>query len=412
MSSGVSAPDDKAGRVRELDELNALERLLEPEFQAIAITAAHICDTPIGLVNLIGRDRQYVKGRAGTTMTGEDGAIPFCHDTVVGRKLLEVHDARADPRFRDDPMVTGEPYVRFYAGMPLISAQGHALGTVCVLDHRPRRLDDGQRQGLHTLATHAVTLLELHGRAYQAEEVIRRLEALDKLKEQFLRNVNHELRTPLTSIRSYLELLQEEDLDEGTKQRFLDVIRRNGDRLMHLTDMLLLMASLNAHSAGYAPASVDLGDITRQAVDQAAPAARLKHQELNLHGAEHVPAWADPEQLQTALMEVLDNAVKFTPPGGAIDVTVTADPTPKVEVHDTGMGVEPEDLVHVFEDFYRAPQAEREAVQGAGVGLSIVDKIMTMHGGTVRMESDPDEGACVHLILPDQPRVPDTAPVC
>ncbi|GGS69036.1 hypothetical protein GCM10010156_29990 [Planobispora rosea] len=313
----------------------------------------------------------------------------------------EVPDARADPRFRDDPLVTGEPHLRFYAGAPLISGHGHALGTVCVADHQPRRLNAGQRQALHTLATHAVTLMELHGRAHQADEVTRQRHALENLKDQFLCNINHELRTPLTSIRSYLELVQEGGLDEATERWFLHVIERNGDRMLHLIDTLLLMASLNAQTAAFTPARIDLADLARQAVEQTAPAARLKEQVLNLHALEQVPAWGDAEQLQTALMQVLDNAVKFTPPGGAIDVIVTADPAPHVEVHDTGIGVEPEELLHVFEDFYRAPQTEEQAVEGTGVGLSIVEKIMDLHGGTVSMESGQHEGACVHLTLPE-----------
>ncbi|MFC4056756.1 ATP-binding protein [Planomonospora corallina] len=393
-------PADKTARVRELGELNALESLLAPDFQAIAVSAAHVCGTPIALVNLVAGDRQYVKGRTGTDLTGVNPPVSFCDHTVAGCRTLEIPDAHADPRFRDDPIVTGPPRVRSYTGVPMITQQGNALGTVCVMDHRPRRLDTAQHQALHTLATHAVTLIELHGRAHQAEEVVRRLHALERLKNQFLRNVNHELRTPLTTIRSYLELVLEGGLDETTERRFLQVIERNGDRMLHLVDMMLLMASLNAQTAAFSPARIDLSDLARRVVELSAPAAHLKGLSLNLHAPGPVEAQADADQLGTALLQVLDNSIKFTSRGGAIDVVVTADPAPEVEIHDTGIGVEHDDLRRVFEDFYRTPQAEEQAVQGTGIGLSIAEKIMEMHGGSARMESELHEGACVHLTLP------------
>ncbi|MBG0819390.1 GAF domain-containing sensor histidine kinase [Planomonospora sp. ID91781] len=391
---------DETGRVRELDELNALESLLEPDFQAIAISAAHVCRAPIALVNLVAENRQYVKGRAGTDLTGVNPPVPFCDHTIAGRELLEIPDAHADPRFRDDPIVTDPPRVRFYAGAPMISRQGNALGTVCVMDRRPDRLDDAQRQTLHTLATHAVTLIELHGRAHHADEVVRRLHALEQLKNQFLSSINHELRTPLTAIRSYLELVQEGGLDEATGRRFLRGVERNSDRMLHLVNTLLLMASLKAQTATFSPARVDLSELARQAVGRSAPAAEFKHLALNLHAPERVEVWADVEQLCSALLQVLDNAIKFTHHGGAVDVVVVSDPAPGVEVHDTGIGVESDDLRRVFEEFYRTPQAEEEAAEGTGIGLSIVEKIMEMHGGTARMEKELHEGVCVHLTLP------------
>ncbi|GIH78289.1 GAF domain-containing sensor histidine kinase [Planobispora longispora] len=400
---------DETERVRELDELNALESLLEPDFQAIAISAAHVCQAPIALVNLVAEKRQYVKGRAGTDLTGVDPAVPFCEHTIAEREFVEIHDARADPRFRDHPIVTSPPRVRFYAGVPMITQQGNALGTVCVMSPEPDRLDAAQRQALHTLATHAVTLIELHGRAHQAEEVIQRLSALERLKNQFLSNLNHELRTPLTSIRSYLELVQEGGLNEATQQRFLNIIERNSDRMLHLINTLLLMAGLKAQTATFTPDSADLSELARQAVERVAPAAELKELTLNLHARDRVRAWADAEQLRNALLQVLDNAIKFTDPGGAVDVVVIAGPPPEVEIHDTGVGVESEDLRRVFEEFYRTRQAEEQAVEGTGIGLSIVEKIMEMHGGAARMEKETHDGVCVHLTLPSSAILPDSS---
>ncbi|MFC4060482.1 ATP-binding protein [Planomonospora corallina] len=395
--------DDEAARLKELDELGALQVITEPIFQSIAELASDICRTPIALVNLIGRDREYFKGHAGIGVESMERRALFCPWTVGARTLVGVPDALADPRFRDDPLVTGEPYVRYYAGMPMISSRGHALGVVCVFDHRPRRLAPEQHRGLETLAACAVGMLELQHHARQAEEVIARLRRLEELKHQFLRTVNHELRTPLTSIRSYLQLIQEGDLDPATEQSFLRVIERNSDRILRLIDDLLLMASLNAQTAIFQPVRADLAELVRQAVGEAAGRARSSDHALDLEAPQPVPVMVDAERMRHVLAQLLDNAIKFTPPGGRITVTVTGAPVPAVEVRDTGIGIEAEELGQVFDDFYRAPQVEDQAIGGTGLGLPIVRKVMLMHGGNVRIESRPGEGTRVLLTLPAAP---------
>ncbi|MFC6579695.1 GAF domain-containing protein [Planomonospora parontospora] len=207
-----------AGR---LAELHALDVLPEPSFTAIVALAAFACGAPITLVNLINATGQHFKGRYGTAAPGMDLRIAFCPHAICGRSLLEVPDAPADPRFRDDPLVSGEPYVRLYAGVPVLS-HDHALGTVRVMDHRPRRLSDAQRQALATLANDAAGLLQLHHYAARTDQALVRLRRIDAVKNQSLRTVNHELLTPLASIRSSVQLVRDGDLDAATQERFLE----------------------------------------------------------------------------------------------------------------------------------------------------------------------------------------------
>ncbi|GAA3157241.1 GAF domain-containing sensor histidine kinase [Planomonospora alba] len=403
MMAQAPGPDDEAARLKEIDELGVLQVVTEPIFQAVAELAAHVCRTPVALVSVLGRDREYFKGRAGVVSEAMERRAAFCPATVTARALVEVPDALADPRFRDDPAVAGEPYVRFYAGAPMISDRGHALGVVCVFDHRPRRLRPEQHRALETLAVCSVGMLELQHHARQAEEVIARLSRLEELKHQFLRTVNHELRTPLTSIRSYLQLIQEGDLDPATEQHFLRVIERNGDRILRLVDDLLLMSSLNARTATFHPARVDLAELARQAVGEISAKDWTGDHSLALEAPRPVAVRADAERIRHVLAQLLDNAVKFTPAKGRITVTVTGDPVPTVEIADTGIGIEPDELERVFDDFYRAPQVEDQAIGGTGIGLPIVRKIMLMHGGDVRIDSHPGAGTRVRLTLPAAP---------
>ncbi|MBG0828629.1 GAF domain-containing sensor histidine kinase [Planomonospora sp. ID67723] len=395
-------PPDPARRREELDELGALEPVHEPRYDAVADLAAQLCQAPMALVNLLGADDQHVKGRAGRPASGIE-RLPFCPHAVTGPQVLEVHDALADPRFRDDPVVVGEPHARFYAGAPVVGSRGQALGTVCVLDQRPRRLTAGQRRALAELADYAADLLRLRHYAGLSGQAARQLQDAEELKQRFLRTVNHELRTPLTAISSYLQLIQDGDLDEATEQEFLGVIERNSDRILHLIDELLLLSSLTARTAPFHPARVDLTELARHAVVDALGKAWNNSVTLTLHSRNEVTAWADARRVDQALTQLLDNAIKFTPSGGAVDVTVLDRPAPTVEIRDTGIGIGADDLPHVFEDFYRAPEAEENAIGGTGVGLAIVKEVIRMNRGDVRIESEPGDGVHVRLVLPSPP---------
>ncbi|GAA3445239.1 SpoIIE family protein phosphatase [Planomonospora venezuelensis] len=401
-------PTDDVQRLYELDELDALGSGVEPRFDAVAELAAQLCQAPIALVNLIGADGQHFKGRAGDGVAGLTPPIPFCPHVLTGRQMLEVPDAAADPRFGGEPLVTQEPRVLSYAGAPVLSGRGHVLGTVCVMDVRPRRLAAGQLRGLATLAGTVADVLQLRHYGRRFGQVTQQLHEAEELKHQFLRTMNHEMRTPLTGISSYLELIQDGSVDPATEREFLRVIERNSDRLLELIDELLLLASLTARTVTFQPDRVDVAALVRQTVIETVGKAWHNGVVLTAHAHGEVSVWADAQRLRQVLSQLLDNAIKFTSSGGRIDVTVCGDPVPTVEVRDNGMGIDAADLPYVFEDFYRSRQAEAKAIAGTGAGLAIVKKIMRMHGGTVHITSRPGQGTCVRLELPCPPPLPES----
>jgi signal transduction histidine kinase len=382
--------------------------LVEPDFSALATSAALACEAPIALVSVMGAGDRRLTGRAGAGAEAVDEqALSFFPCTIQGRELLEIPDARDDARFRDDPAVTGEPGVRFYAGVPMIGRTGNVLGVFCVMDHRPRRLSEEQRRILLSLTGSAIALLKTYRYARQSDQIIHGLQEVQDLKDQFLRTVNHELRTPLTSIRGYLQLVREGGLDEATEHRFLQVIERNSEHILGLIDELLLMSSLNARTAVFTPERVDLVAVVRRAVGDAAAAAESRGHTLRLEAPPTMTAWADARRLQHALDHLLDNAIKYTPDGGTIEVTVTADPARRIRIRDTGIGIPPGEVERVFEDFYRTRQAE-DLTGGTGMGLPLVDKIVQLHGGSIRIDSTPGEGTSVRVTLPVPPSEPSS----
>jgi diguanylate cyclase (GGDEF)-like protein len=171
-------PADEPQRLRRLTRLQVLDTPAEASFDAIARIAAAITRTPIGLISLVDTHRQWFKARVGLAASETSRSASFCAHALVGGELFEVEDATRDPRFADSPLVRGEPGVCFYAGMPLVMPTGEAIGTLCVVDRQPRRLDDSQRAALRVLARSVMIELELRERVRELEdEVARRHEA-------------------------------------------------------------------------------------------------------------------------------------------------------------------------------------------------------------------------------------------
>ena len=166
--------EDEAARQQALDQLNVLDTLPEPCFDALVQAAAALCSMPIGLISLIDRDRQWLKAKVGLEGVDETPrAVSFCTHAIESPDLFVVEDALLDPCFAHNPLVTGEPKIRFYAGAPLRLSSGAAVGTLCVIDRQPNQLDANQREHLRLLASTAVQLLEGR-RALEAELALRR----------------------------------------------------------------------------------------------------------------------------------------------------------------------------------------------------------------------------------------------
>ncbi len=183
----ANLPADEEQRLRALQECDVLDTPPEASFDDITRMAARLLGAPISLVSLVDETRQWFKSHHGLAVAHTPRAIAFCaHAILQGEGVFEVADARADPRFADNPLVTSDPFIRFYAGVPLVLADGRALGTLNVIDRVARRLNAEQRGDLRMLAQQVVALLELRRRAHELRELAderTRAEAL--LREQF-----------------------------------------------------------------------------------------------------------------------------------------------------------------------------------------------------------------------------------
>jgi PAS domain S-box-containing protein len=154
-------PENEAARLAALRSLDVLDTAPEEAFDELTALAASVCQAPMALISLVDEDRQWFKSKLGWDVEGTPRDSSFCGHTILGPDLLVVPDATADPRFADNPLVTCSPGIRFYAGAPLVTPDGRALGTLCVMDHRPRELTAEQAQALRTLGHQVMALLRL-----------------------------------------------------------------------------------------------------------------------------------------------------------------------------------------------------------------------------------------------------------
>jgi PAS domain S-box-containing protein len=311
-------------------------------------------------------DRERVLAEVERTRVTEE---PFrCEYRLVGQdgQVVWVRD--------EDRLVRGED------GRPLYS-QGFMLDITGRID-----------------AEHELGRLLAAERAHNEE-----LRQLDRLKDEFVALVSHELRTPLTSIRGYLELVLEEEAGTLTdeQRQFLGVVERNAHRLLALVGDLLFLAQVEAGKLSLEIGAVDLSAIAAESVETARPLAEDQDITLTLATGPLALITGDRARLAQLLDNLISNGVKFTPPGGRVDVRVKGQRgNAVIEVRDTGMGIPSEEQHHLFERFFRTTKATEQAIPGTGLGLAISKAIVDAHGGQITVASADGGGTTFRISLP------------
>ncbi len=235
-------------------------------------------------------------------------------------------------------------------------------------------------------------------------QAVEQLREVDRVKDAFVSSVSHELRTPITSILGYTELLQEGHLGSLSSDQLDAVVRvsRNSSRLLTLISELLTLSKMQALEGAGDDEVVDLVQVVGTGLAVLSPTVARRGVELTVDlPSSPVPVTGDREMLERVVINLTDNAVKFTPDGGHVSVTLTSSPDRAVlEVADTGIGVPAHEQQRLFDRFFRSSLAQHHAIPGSGLGLSIALKIVEDHGGSLEVHSEAGQGSTFRVCLP------------
>jgi signal transduction histidine kinase len=408
MTARAPRPADEAQRLAALRAHEMLDTPAEPAFDALVQLASDICGVPLALMTLIDDRRQWFKARVGTDVQETDREIAFCAHTICQSGLFTVEDARQDPRFRDNPLVTGPLSARFYAGAPLITADGHKLGTLCVIDRVPRRLSELQSRALATLGAQVTAQIELRSllRLARRQEALMRtqrdeLRRVQQEKEELSALVVHDLKNPLDAVLTNARFVASTtDLDEA-REAAQDIVSS-------AEAMVRMVLNLLDISAGDGDGMVPLhrqmrvgemiGEVCRAEQRLCAASGRALVVVNELGDAE---IEADAVLLRRVIENLLDNSRKYG--AGPIQVGARADGADAIRVFvaDEGPGVAPDERHRIFDARARSDcHVDRAARTSHGLGLAFCRMAVAAHGGELWVEDNVPRGSVFCMRLP------------
>lgn len=407
----VSAPvpPNEVERLAVLRSYCVLDTPPEPMFDHLTRLAATMFNVPIVLISLIDECRQFFKSAVGLSVSETSRDISFCSYTLLSDQPLIVLDAQEDARFQGNPLVTGEPHIRFYGGVSILVG-GVKFGSFCVIDRSPRRHFTADEiltlQRFASIASEQIEmrLLPQALKRIREEKITLQNEAdqeraASKAKTEFLSNMSHEIRTPMNGVLGMIQLLSTTSLTPE-QQHYAEVAENSSKVLLSLIDDLLDISKIEAGKILIESMPFSLRRLLGNVNDLwkvQAKARGLKY-ELHIDGGLQDQYIGDPHRLRQVLSNLLSNAIKFTVVGGVtLDVrSVDQQPehvTLRFAVIDSGMGIKNDTLRGLFQPFVQADASTTRKFGGSGLGLVICKKLIELMGGTISIDSEEGKGS-------------------
>lgn len=436
----VAAED--AERISKLRKYQVLNNNEEPAFARLTELAKLFFNMPVVAITFMDEETQYLKsllGLDGICTTSRKVAI--CNYTVLSDEVLVLPDLTEDSRFSQHPLVTEAPYLRFYAGAPIImheDGKTYRLGSLCLMDMQAHHdFTDKDADILAQFAAMAADALKLQDQQRHAKHA-------NEMKSEFLANMSHEIRTPMNGIIGMVEMLAETKLS-AEQQEYVDNIKVSNEHLLAIINGILDLSKVESGKMTIDSIPMNISSLCNEVVSLFAVKARQRSLTLDYHYTEALSPYikGDPVRIKQIMANLVNNAIKFTREGGRVTIDVKhmennscedkygnhksicshelqveqashyntddsgsvnhQDMTLCIEVTDTGVGIKPESLEAIFDAYDQANKSTHRLYGGTGLGLSVCKSLVELMGGYIEVDSAVGIGTTFTVLLPLPP---------
>jgi signal transduction histidine kinase len=400
-------PDNEDERLQEVQRYHLLDTPPEQEYDDIAKLASQICQTPMSTVSLIDQYRQWHKAEVGLGANEAERALSFCGHTIAQSGVLEVQDASRDDRFHDNPFVTDDPNVRFYAGIPLVSPRGYNIGSLCVIDTKPRQLNAEQKFALEVLANQVIKMFELRMKNKETETknaIIENqnlhLEEMNAIQNKIISIVSHDIRGPVASLKNVITLRKDDDISNEQVMEFMDTVDGQLDNTLYMLTNLVEWGALLRIKNHIELRPFDLHALVVSEMNIQALSFSMKHNTLDNKVPNHCMVHSDENMLRFMLRNLVGNANKFTE-NGRIKVAAEREADQyRISVSDTGIGMSEEIRTNLFKPARRSSRKGTKMEDGSGLGLILTMEIAHTLGTELSVDSAPGKGTSIKFLVP------------
>lgn len=395
----IPLPDNEDERLVALRSYSILDTAEEKDFDELTTLASSICQTPIALISLVDAERQWFKSHIGTDEKESPKEYSFCaHAIASSDDIMVVADATQDERFFDNPLVTGDTQIVFYAGVPLINEDGFALGSLCVIDHQRKNFSQEQASALKILAKQVVDKLELRRKVKALEIANQELRDANVFIQKFASMAAHDIKNPLSSISLTAQALKirlQKLEDEGC-ERLIDLNITSTNRLSVLIDDMLAYSQ--------SPALL----LTKKQEIELTVLLKRVISLINVPENFDISVPTDKYQLNLSIVafeqifiNLLTNAIRYNNKENGVVIIrfLHDDDYYKFEVEDNGIGIAPEYHEKIFTNNFTLKITDRYSKQGTGIGLSTVKDLVKALKGTIYVKSIPGEGTTFFVAI-------------
>ncbi len=384
-------------RMRELLKLEVLDTEDEKALDDLTRLASELCETEISLISLVDHNRQWFKSKHGIQATETPRDLAFCAHAILQEDLFVVENAIEDDRFSDNPLVTEDPNIRFYAGSPLVTASGMPIGTLCVIDSKPKSLNEKQKMVLDVLSQQVVSQLELRLKN-------KYLNRLNKRSENALSILAHDLRSPFSGILGLSNMLKKkwDTLPQDKLGRMISEINQSSVKVYGIMDDLLQWCRSKSGSAYIALKPNSVSQLIQETLELLSDEIERKSICIDNTIHEDVIVMSDSSLMKAVIRNLFANAIKYSHENGQISFSVIPHPEIQnkviVSISDHGVGI-PEDKREMIFKERVSSQEDVSGQEGFGMGLSICGEFIRDQQGEIYLDLTYKDGAKIDIVL-------------